>query len=240
MAKREERDRCLTGIEGLDNILGGGVPLSNAVLLAGACGTGKTILGFEFLVRGMLSGEPGMFISSTETPERLFSNIPSFVFFNDSMLGKGKLTILPLQELMGSAGLPGSDMDEASVKKLVAAMAKMLAAHKARRLVIDALDAITSEIKDVTVQAMLMKELSALLQKNACTAMLVTGPESCDRVEGRIADGIIVMGNLERRGDLLRTMQVMKMKGTRHSRSKYVIDLTSAGVLVTPLLKGGL
>ncbi|HEQ78852.1 MAG TPA: circadian clock protein KaiC, partial [Euryarchaeota archaeon] len=50
---------------------------------------------------------------------------------------------------------------------------------------------------------------------------------------------IILMGNLERRGDLLRTLQVVKMRGTQHSRAKYVLDLTNVGVLLVPLLKGG-
>jgi circadian clock protein KaiC len=48
-----------------------------------------------------------------------------------------------------------------------------------------------------------------------------------------------VTGNLERRGDLLRTLQVVKMRGTQHSRAKYVLDLTTSGVLLVPLLKGG-
>ena len=58
-------------------------------------------------------------------------------------------------------------------------------------------------------------------------------------VEEAIADGIVVMGNLERRGDLLRTIQVVKMRGTQHSRTKYVLDLTPCGVLLVPMLKGG-
>ncbi len=58
-------------------------------------------------------------------------------------------------------------------------------------------------------------------------------------VEEAIADGIILLGNLERRGDLLRTIQVIKMRGTTHSRAKYVLDLTPIGVLLAPLLKGG-
>jgi circadian clock protein KaiC len=58
-------------------------------------------------------------------------------------------------------------------------------------------------------------------------------------VEEALADGIILMGNMERRGDLLRTLQVIKMRGTSHSRAKYVLDLTPAGVLLVPLLKGG-
>jgi len=58
-------------------------------------------------------------------------------------------------------------------------------------------------------------------------------------VEEALADGVIVTGNLERRGDLLRTLQVVKMRGTTHSRAKYVLDLTTSGVLLVPLLKGG-
>ena len=58
-------------------------------------------------------------------------------------------------------------------------------------------------------------------------------------VEEAIADGVILMGNLERNGDMLRTLQVIKMRGTSHSRAKYVLDLTTAGILLVPLLKGG-
>jgi circadian clock protein KaiC len=58
-------------------------------------------------------------------------------------------------------------------------------------------------------------------------------------VEEAISDGIVLMANMERRGDLLRTLQVIKMRGTMHSRAKYVLDLTPVGVLLVPLLKGG-
>ncbi|MCU0862129.1 MAG: hypothetical protein MUE65_07410 [Methanomassiliicoccales archaeon] len=215
MAKKGERGRCVTGVEGLDNILGGGIPTSSIVLVAGACGTGKTSLGLEFLVRGVMAGEPGLLITTVEGPDKLLSNVPRFI-------------------------LSGSDLDEAAIKKLVAALAKQIAAHRIKRLVIDTIDTVLTEIKDDALDALLLGELSEVLFKNECTALLVSSSEKCERIEGRVADGIVMMGNLERKGDLLRTMQVVKMKGTSHSRSKYVVDLTDAGVLVTPLLKGGL
>ncbi|MDD1747081.1 MAG: hypothetical protein LUQ16_04890, partial [Methanomassiliicoccales archaeon] len=130
MAKKGERGRCATGIEGLDNILGGGIPTSSIVLLAGSCGTGKTTLAFEYLVRGVMAGEPGLLITTMETPDRMLSNLPRFKFFNDSMLVKGRLSIINLKEVVDSAGLSGSDMDEAAIKKLVAAVAKLITAHK--------------------------------------------------------------------------------------------------------------
>lgn len=239
MAKSGERDRCVTGIDGLDNILGGGIPRSNIVLVAGACGTGKTTLAFEFLVRGSLMGESGLLISTVESQDKLVSNIPHFIFFNDKMLVKGQVAIMELEHLLESANLSPSKMDEAAVKKLVSAIGKTLAASKVKRLVIDSIDTILGEIKDEALNALLLSDLSIILYKNECTALLVTSEETCKTIEGRVADGIIMMGNHERRGDLLRTMQVIKMKATSHSRSKYVIDLTPAGVLVTPILKGG-
>ena len=239
MVKRGERGRCVTGIEGLDNILGGGIPLSNIVLVAGGCGTGKTTLAMEFLVRGSLKGESGLLISTVENSDKLVSNIPQFTFFNEKMLVKGQVWITELEQVMESANLSPSKMDEAAVKKLVMAIGKMIQSSKVKRLVIDSIDTILVEIKDEALNALLLSELSTILYRNECTAILITGEETCKTIEGRVADGIIVMGNYDRRGDLLRTMQVGKMKGTSHSRSKYVIDLTPAGVLVTPMLKGG-
>ena len=78
-----------------------------------------------------------------------------------------------------------------------------------------------------------------------CTSLLVSevaaqsDSYSMFGVEEAISDGIILMANMERRGDLLRTLQVIKMRGTMHSRAKYVLDLTPEGVLLVPLLKGG-
>jgi circadian clock protein KaiC len=240
MAKKGERGRCATGIEGLDGIMGGGIPMSSIVLLAGTCGTGKTTLAFEYLVRGVMIGEPGLIITTVETPDKMLSNIPRFRFFDASMLMRDKLSIINLQEITDPAGLSGSDLDKEAVRKLVAEISKLVSAQKAKRLVIDSIDTILAKIKDETLSAMLMVDLSDALYQNECTAMLVSSAEKGDRIEGRVADGIIMMGNLERRWDLLRTMQIIKMKGTGHSRSKYIIDLTDAGVLVTPLLKGGI
>ncbi|MCK5024906.1 MAG: circadian clock protein KaiC, partial [Thermoplasmata archaeon] len=88
-------------------------------------------------------------------------------------------------------------------------------------------------------------KIGKTLSDRGCTSMLISEiSPSAERyslygVEEAIADGIVLMGNLERRGDLLRTLQVVKMRGTNHSRAKYVLDLTPAGILLVPLLKGG-
>jgi len=55
--------KSLTGIQGLDEITGGGLPTGRPTLISGGAGSGKTMFGLEFLVRGAIqSGEPGVFI----------------------------------------------------------------------------------------------------------------------------------------------------------------------------------
>ncbi|HIM33376.1 MAG TPA: circadian clock protein KaiC, partial [Candidatus Poseidoniales archaeon] len=58
-------------------------------------------------------------------------------------------------------------------------------------------------------------------------------------VEEAVADGVILMGNVQRQGDLLRTLQVVKMRGAKHSRSRQLVELTPIGLSIVPLLKWG-
>ncbi|HUJ77938.1 MAG TPA: ATPase domain-containing protein, partial [Thermoplasmata archaeon] len=58
-------------------------------------------------------------------------------------------------------------------------------------------------------------------------------------VEEAIVDGVILLGNTRRQGDIIRVLQIVKMRGTSHSRAQYVIELTPIGLLMAPHLKGG-
>ena len=58
-------------------------------------------------------------------------------------------------------------------------------------------------------------------------------------LESLVADGVILMGNIIRQGDLLRSLQVVKMRGAKHSRARHLIELTPVGLAVVPLLKWG-
>ena len=89
--------------------------------------------------------------------------------------------------------------------------------------------------------------LSQFLSTFGCTTMLIsetvvdsnTQTYSIFGVEEAVADGVILMGNIIRQGDLLRSLQVVKMRGTKHSRARHLIELTPVGLAVVPLLKWG-
>ncbi len=239
MGSKGERGRCVTGIEGLDTILGGGLPQASAVLVSGPPGTGKTSLSFEFLVRGALLGERGLLVTTIEPPQKLILNLPKFEFYDEKLAQKGTLQFLELNHLLEKAGVYGDDIERKDFMELASTLGKFVEENKIKRIVIDSLSAIFYGIEDRTVMRDFLLSLSDSLYENDCTAMLVSDVHSDGDIESVVADGIIVMGNYERHSYLLRTMQVMKMKGTGHSRAKYVIDLTTLGILVTPLLRSG-
>ncbi len=86
--------KCTTGIQGLDEITGGGLPKGRPTLVCGSAGCGKTLLAMEFLVRGAtLYDEPGVFLAFEETAEELADNVRSLGFDLADLIEKQKLAV---------------------------------------------------------------------------------------------------------------------------------------------------
>lgn len=240
-----QRERCLTGIDGLDNVLNGGVPKNNTVLITGSCGTGKTSLTLEFLLHGAEEGETGLYVAATEHPEKLMENMIPYTFFEQKWVKKETIAFLDLETLYDEADIGEPEIDKEGSQALVAVILEAVEQRKATRLVIDSITSICARLQTETRIRKFIRGLSQGMAALGCTALLVSEVPAGEEVyspygvEEAVVDGVILLGNLERRGDLLRTLQVVKMRGTTHSRAKYILDLTSRGVLLAPLLKGG-
>lgn len=240
-----ERERCATGIEGIDHILNGGVPRGNTVLIAGSVGTGKTSICIEFLIHGAVNGENSLYLSVTEPVSKLLKNVIPFDFFEERLTKQTRLQFLDLPNLYEKLGIDKSEFDFDEVKMIVDAIVDLVDQNGVKRFVLDSVTSVSYRLKDPELIRDFLLRLGTLLSAKGCTSLLVSETSPSEDgysrlgVEEAIADGVIVTGNLERRGDLLRTLQVVKMRGTSHSRAKYVLDLTTSGVLLVPLLKGG-
>lgn len=235
--------RCRTGIEGLDKILNGGIPIGNNVLLTGACGTGKTTLGAEFLNFGAQNGEPGILLAVTEHSQKVLENMKTYEFFDPKLVEDKKLQFLDSQPLFEKLGLDKVEYAHSDIAPLINAISETVKQAGAKRLVIDSITGILLHLKTRELMRDFISKLCRRLAETGCTTLLVSeiAPDekrySSFGVEEAVADGIIVLGNVEQRGYLLRTLHVVKMRGTPHSRSRYVIDLTQYGIIIVPLLR---
>src|ERR1700730_16380018 len=84
--------KSLTGIQGLDDITGGGLPKNRPALLVGRPGCGKTVMAMEFLVNGAVSfNEPGVFMTFEEKTDELLQNVGSIGYDLDTLIAKNKI-----------------------------------------------------------------------------------------------------------------------------------------------------
>ena len=90
-----EGDLIQTGIAGLDDILRGGIPQGNVILVEGAAGTGKTLLGLEFIYRGVTHyDEPGMIVSFEVAPQKLIRDAANFGWDLEALQQQNRLKLL--------------------------------------------------------------------------------------------------------------------------------------------------
>ena len=229
--------RCVTGMEGLDRIIGGGLPIGGTILVVGICGSGKSALGIEFLVRGALMGQRGILISTVHSAEKLMMSVPPLDFFDKKIIENGTLKTIGIEEMAGFAKVGHELIDIEGALQMLASLKTLITNGSVKRLVIDSTTPLLMEMEPSAGREFL-KGLANMLYERKCTGILVSETSQVDGFETIVADGIITLGNLERRGDILRVIQVIKMSGAAHSRSRYVTDSTSLGLLLTPMLRG--
>ncbi|MCE5260784.1 MAG: hypothetical protein LLG21_02245 [Euryarchaeota archaeon] len=228
--------KLCTGMECIDRLVGGGLPVGGMVSVCGPCGSGKTFLAMEYLLRGALAGQRGVYISTVHSPEKLLASMPRLDRAEGDPFKDGRLAIKHIDD-MGSGEREDGKITRPEASAIVEDIAEAIDGSKAQRLVLDATNPLMLEMQDWVARAFLVS-LSKLLFKAKCTGLLITEGDDMQGLEQTMADGIIRLGTAVRRGDNYRVLEVVKMAGVAHSRAKYVMDMTSEGILVTPMLRG--
>ncbi|MFH1055246.1 MAG: ATPase domain-containing protein [Candidatus Altiarchaeota archaeon] len=227
-----------TGIKGLDEILVGGIPKGHCVLVAGSCGTGKTVLCHEFLFRGAAEGGRGAYISLVEPAEKMLSSISSFKFYNPSFVKDGRIKVVEMTQDVRLRGV-----DFSNVEELIKIIRDIVEDASATHVAIDSITALCESIGDKDRIRDFILELGHQLTYLGCTTMMIseTPPQtfkySMFGVEEFIADGVILLSDVERKGELIRTLQVIKMRGVAHSRNKQVMKIMDNGIVLLPMFK---
>src|SRR5215204_4425052 len=137
-----------TGIEGLDEITGGGLPRGRPTLVCGSAGCGKTLLAMEFLVRGATQfGEPGVFMAFEETAEELAQNVRSLGFDLEDLAAQNKL-------LVDHVHVERSEIEETGeydLEGLFIRLGHAIDTLGAKRVVLDTIEALFSGLDNTAV-----------------------------------------------------------------------------------------
>ena len=231
-------ERVKTGIPGLDDILHGGIPRRNVVLLSGGPGTGKTILAQQFLYNGLENGEPGIYVALEEHPVQVRINMSQFNWDPREYEAKGMFAIVDAFTAgIGEAAkreryvVRAPDEFEALIDVLRAAVRDV----KAVRAVVDSVT--TLYITRPAAARGMVLQLKRVLSGLGCTSFLISQVSVTERGFGgpgveHAADGIIRLDLDEVESRLYRSLIVWKMRGTSHSMSRHPFEITDRGVII--------
>jgi circadian clock protein KaiC len=225
-----------TGIQGLDEVTGGGLPKGRVTLVCGRAGSGKSLLAMEFLVHGALEyGEPGVCINFEETEEKLTANVASLGFDLRDLSKRKKLLV----DYVSIERNQIAETGEYNLDGLFIRLAYAVKAIKAKRVVLDSVEALFSGIED---SAILRSELSRLfrwLEQQKLSA-IVTGEAGSNTLtrhglEEYVADCVISLDHRVTEQISTRRLRIVKYRGTSHGTDEYPFLIDEEGISVVPI-----
>lgn len=227
-------EKLATRIQGLDEMLHGGIPAGRLTLVTGGPGSGKTILGVELLYRAALEGAPGVFIAFEETAEAVRANARA-MGFDLAALERTQKLVVAAPELPQSLTTAG-DFD---IQGLLAGLSALIDAIQARCIVIDALDVILRLFEDGRREREEIERLHRWLRARGVTTVLTLKvAKSADRLYPYLdfmADCVLHLD--QRIADQIRTrrLAVIKYRGSGFMNNETPFAITPAGIRILPL-----
>jgi len=225
-------ERTKTGIPGLDELVGGGIPKGSNVLVAGGAGTGKTIMTTQYLYNGATQfGEAGLFVTLEGNVRDIAWNMESFQWDIKSLQDENMMTIYRLNLV----NLADRAKAEEKIEEQLAEIEKEVKEINAKRLVVDSTTVFGAYLDPSVLRTTLFK-FSDQLKNIGCTTLLTseTRPTktafSAYGVEEFVADGIIAMYFTPPN----RSLFVRKMRGTTHDKDPHPLDIGAGGISINP------
>ena len=231
-----ELEKAPTGILGLDQITGGGLPLGRVTLVAGSAGAGKTLLGMNFLVAGARDyGEPGVLVSFEESAAKVARNVRSLGFDLDELQRDGQLVVLSFP--VESSEIVG--IGEFDFGPLFAVIDDAISRVGAKRIVLDTIEVLFGAFGDDSIVRAELSRLARWLEHRGVTTIVTgeRGDTSLTRhgIEEYVTDCVIALDHRVREEISTRRLRVVKYRGSAHGTNEYPFLISAHGFTVLPV-----
>ncbi len=230
----KEIARVATGVRGLDELMGGGIPSGSSLLVAGPSGSGKTVLSMQFLAEGADRGEPGLLAVFEKRPSEYLKTNPLGQTIARHMRD-GLLHVIYLRPL------------DLSLDETLEEVRTVVLAHGVKRVVIDSLSGL-----ELALAPAFREDFRETLHRMVAmlTSMGITLLMTVEVVDSYIdlrfsphgtaflTDGILLQRYLELEGQLNRIIAVVKLRGSQHSKELRLYEITNEGLVIGKGLRG--
>ena len=247
MAKEKARllrgglQKVPTGIQGFDEITNGGLPKGRPTLVCGGAGSGKTLLGIEFLVRGATQfNEPGVFMSFEESAEELTKNVASLGFDLNRLTASKRL-------LVDYVHIERSEIEETGeydLEGLFIRLGNAIDSIGAKRVVLDTIESLFAGLPNPSILRAELRRLFRWLKKKGMTAIITgeRGDNALTRhgLEEYVSDCVILLDHRVANQISTRRLRIVKYRGSIHGTNEFPFLIDERGLVVMPITSLGL
>jgi len=230
-----------TGIQGFDEITGGGLPTGRPTLVCGGAGCGKTLFGMEFLVRGATQfNEPGVFMSFEETNEELTKNVASLGFDLEDLIKHKKIAL-------DHVHIERSEIEETGEYDLEGLFIRLnyaIDSIGAKRVVLDTIESLFAGLPNQLILRAELRRLFRWLKEKGVTSIITgergEGTLTRQGLEEYVSDCVIMLDHRVTEQTSTRRLRVVKYRGSMHGTNEYPFLIDEDGFSVLPVTSLGL
>ncbi len=225
-----------SGIPGLDQITGGGLPRGRPTLVCGGSGSGKTLLAMEFIVKGAVEyGEPGVFMSFEETAGDLARNVASLGYDLHDLIARKLLVV-------DSVSIDRSEIEETGeydLEGLFVRMGLAIDTIGAKRVALDTIEALFAALSNVGILRAELRRLFHWLKDRGMTAIVTgeRGESGLTRhgLEEYVSDCVILLDQRVVDQVATRRLRIVKYRGSAHGTNEFPFLIDHTGFNVQPV-----